>query len=146
MLDEKYPDWRIKSLSDLIADDQALWAKAHARDCPGIAIGHFEESDRLAYAVLVVPKAKLRHGYKIIILKESASENDYAARILDQADGEYSGSSLVISRIPRGKYSDFAGTAQVQVKLDAILVEWIEKASVLYYWANGKYRKIQVSD
>ena len=146
VLDEKYPDWRIKNVSDLVADDQALWAKAHPKDCPGIAIGHFEESDRVAYAVLVVPKAKTRHGYKIIVLKESPSGEGYAAKLLDQANGEYSDSGLVISKATPGKYSDFYGTAEVHVKIDAIFVEWIEKASVLYYCANGKYRKIQASD
>ena len=145
MLDEKYPDWRIKNVSDLVADDQTLWAKAHPKDCPGVAIGRFEESDRVAYAV-VVPKAKIRDGYKVIILKESPSGGDYVARVLDKSNGEYSGSGLVISKAPPGKYPDFYGTAEAQVKLDAIFVEWIEKAAVLYYWANGTYRRIQATD
>jgi hypothetical protein len=146
VLNEKYPDWRIKSVSDLIADDQVLWAKAHPEECPGIAIGHFEQSDRVAYAVLIVPRAKTRHGYKIIVLKESPSGDGYTAKLLDQANGEYSDSGLVIPKAPPDKYSDFYGTTEVRVKLDAIFAEWIEKASVLYYCANGKYRKIQTSD
>src|SRR5947209_10238715 len=139
VLDEKYPDWRIKNVTDLVADDQVLWAKAHPKDCPGISSGHFEESDRVTYAVLMVPKAKTRRGYKIIVLKESPSGGSYAAKLLDQANGEYSDSGLVISKATPGKYSDFYGSTEVHVKLDSILVEWIEKASVLYYCTNGKY-------
>lgn len=146
LLDTKYSDWRPKDASELGADDKGLWMKAHPKECPGIAIGHFEESNRLSYAVLLVPKSELKHGYKIIVLRELPTGNAYSARLLDQADGEYSSSGLVISKVPPGKYSDFENTASVRVKLDAVNVEWIEKAAVLYYWANGKYRTIQASD
>ncbi|HKD80730.1 MAG TPA: hypothetical protein VKH81_13610 [Candidatus Angelobacter sp.] len=133
-------------MSDLISGDRALWAKAHPKGCPGIAIGHFEQSNFLTYVVLMVPKPRPTHGFKILILKKLPSGNNYTGQVLDQSDGEYSASGLVIAKAPPGKYSDFEGTAQVQVNLDAILVEWIEKASVLYYWENGKYRKVQTSD
>jgi hypothetical protein len=146
LLDGKYADWRPKDVSDLGPDDKELWLKANPKDCPGIAIGHFEEPDRVSYAVLLVPKSELKHAYKIIVLRELPTGNGYAARLLDQADGEYSSSGLVISRVPPGKYSDFEGTASVSVKVDAVNVEWIEKAAVLYYWANGKYHTIQISD
>jgi hypothetical protein len=146
LLDGKYADWRPKDVTDLGADDKGLWMKAHPKDCPGIAIGHFEEPDRLSYAVLLVPKSELKHGHKIIVLRQLPSKNAYSVRLLDQADGEYSSSGLVISKVPPGKYSDFEHATSVRVKLDAINLEWIEKGAVLYYWANGEYRTIQTSD
>jgi hypothetical protein len=146
LLDTKYADWRPKDVSDLGADDKELWTKAHPKECPGIAIGHFEEPDRLSYAALLVPKSELKHGYKILVLRELPIGDAYSATLLDQADGEYSSSGLVISKVPPGKYSDFEDTASVRVKLDAVNVEWIEKGALLYYWANGKYRTIQTSD
>lgn len=146
LLDTEYGDWRTKDVSDLGADDEGLWMKAHPKECPGIAVGHFEEANRISYAVLLVPKSELKHGYKIIILGKSPTGDVYTARLLDQAGGEYSSSGLVISRVPPGKYSDFEDTASVRAKVDALNVEWIEKAGVLYYWANGKYHKIQTSD
>jgi hypothetical protein len=146
LLDSKYAGWRAKDVSDLGADDKELWLKAHPKDCPGIAIGHFEEPERLSYAVLLVPKSELKQGYKIIVLRELPTGNAYAATVLDQVDSEYSSDGLVISKVPPGKYSDFEDTASVRVKLDAVNVEWIEKGAVLYYWANGKYRTIQTSD
>jgi hypothetical protein len=33
-----------------------------------------------------------------------------------------------------------------RLKLDALNVEWIEKGTVLYYWAHGRYRTIEPSD
>ena len=144
VLSTKYADWRPKNLSDLAGDDKALWLQEYPEDCPGIAIGHFEEPDRLAYALLLVPKSEPKHGYKIIVLRELASDHTYRATLLDQ--GESTTSGLVISNMPPGKYSDFEQTKSLRLKLDAVNVEWLEKAAVLYYWANGKYHTIQVSD
>ena len=73
-----------------------------------------------------------------------ASDHAYRATLLDQ--GESTTSGLVISKMPPGKYSDFEQTKSLRLKLDAVNVEWLEKAAVLYYWANGKYHTIQVSD
>jgi hypothetical protein len=144
VLASNYADWRPKDISDLGTDDKQLWLNDHPNECPGIAVGHFEEADRLSYAVLLVPKLELKHGYKILVLTPTG--DGCAVRILDHADGEYSSSGLVISKAAPGTYSDFEDTASVRVTRDAINVEWIEKAGVLYYWANGKFRTIQTSD
>lgn len=73
LLSEKFPLWRAKQISDLEEDDRQLWLKAHPKDCPGIAVGHFESPDQLAYAILLVPKAKSSSGDKIVVLSPSQS-------------------------------------------------------------------------
>ena len=45
-----------------------------------------------------------------------------------------------------GKYSDLENNKSIQLKLDGIQVEWMEKGAVLYFWSEGRYRKIVVSD
>jgi hypothetical protein len=146
LLDIEYAGWRPKDVADLGPDDRQLWLKAHPKDCPGIATGHFEQPEHLSYAVLLVPDSPVKQGYKILVLRELTIGNTYAATLLDQADGGYPSSGMVISKVPPGKYSDFEETASVRLKLDAVNVEWIEKGAVLYYWANGKYRTLQTSD
>jgi hypothetical protein len=144
---KKFPDWRPKNVSDLSADDQQLWLQAHPKECPGIAVGHFEEPDSLSYAILLVPKSDVDGGYKIIVLSNATTADGYALRLLDRAEGQGSSSSgLVLSKVPPGGYSDFEETKSVRLKLDAVSVEWIEKAEVLYYWSGGKYQTIQTSD
>ncbi len=145
LLDTQYGDWTPKRVSDLGPDDKQLWLKAHSRDCPGIAIGHFEKPDQLAYAMLLVPKSQSGHGYRIVVLAKVAADDNYAARVLDQGDTD-SDSGMVISTASRGSYSDFERTTSVQVKLDVVNVEWIEKGAVLYYFEHGKYRTLQTSD
>lgn len=144
-LKEKFPSWRPKQVSDLGEDDQRLWLKAHDRQCPGIAVGHFARIEQLAYAVLLVPDTKPTGGYKLVLLSKSQTGSRYDARVLDQADGEtYSG--LVISSAGPGRFSDFENTKSVHVKLDSIYLEWIEKGAQLFYWSGGRFHKLQVSD
>jgi hypothetical protein len=146
LLKAKFPQWRPKQVSDMDAYDQQLWLKAaHEKECPGIAVGHFESADRLSYATLLVPKSEPSGGYKIVVISKGPAGDAYTWRLLDHADGQtYSG--LVISKAEPGLYSDFELTRSIQTKLDGIYVEWMEKGTLLYYWSGGRYHKLQLSD
>ena len=147
LIASKFPNWRIKLPSDLVAYDQELWAKAHPRECPGIAIGHFDAPERTAYGVLLVPKSGAETGFKIVVLSKSAATDMYSVRLLNHAERQAGSSSgLVISRVPPGKYAGFDETQSARLKLDGIEGEWIEKSSILYFWKNGRYRELQTSD
>jgi hypothetical protein len=144
LVKQRLPGWRIKLPSDLEAYDKKLWLKEHPKECPGIAVGHFEDSRRIAYGLLLIPKSAAAVGYKIVVLAKSESADDYRVRVLDEDRGSDSG--LVISRVPPGRYPGFDTTQSVQLKLDGIEAERIEKSSVLYFWRNGTYRTLQTSD
>lgn len=140
----RFQGWRPKTLGDMDADNQRLWEKAHPDMCPGIAIGHFESTDVTSFAILLVPAKNPSGGYKLVVLKPLRSDN-YAVRVLDHADTQaYDG--LVITTADPGKYSDFSGTQSVTLKVNAVYLEWIEKGAQLFYFANGRYHKLQVSD
>jgi len=144
-LNQRFPDWRPKNLSDLSGYNRKLWLETHAKECPGIAVGHFEQPDRVAYAILLVPQTGHTASYKVIVLSKGSDQ--YALKLLDHAEGStYSDSGLVISKEPHGTYSEFGDTRSVQLKLDGVSVEWLEKSSVLYYWSRGKYQSMQTSD
>jgi hypothetical protein len=141
----EFPRWKVKQISDLDAENQQLWLKAHGTDCPGIAIGHFESTERLGYAILIVPKSEPTGGYKLLIFRKRQTSDSYSWKQLDHVDGAaYSG--LVISKAEPGKYADFGATRSVQTKLDGIYVEWIEKGASLYYWSVGQYHKLSLSE
>jgi hypothetical protein len=146
LLKAKFAQWRPKQVLDMDADDQQLWLKGpNAKGCPGIAIGHFESADRLSYAILLVPQSSPNGGHKIVVFSKDAAKDVYAWRLLDHAETQtYSG--LVISKAVPGKYSDLENNKSIQIKLDGIYVEWMEKGAVLYFWSEGRYRKIVVSD
>lgn len=146
LLKTKFPQWRPKQVSDMDPDDQQLWLKsAHEKECPGIAIGHFENASELSYAILLVPKSEPSGGHKILVFSKGLAKDAYTWRLLDHAEGEtYSG--LVIFKAPPGKYSSWENTKSIQLKLDGVYVEWMEKGAQLYYWSGGRYHKLQVSD
>src|SRR4029077_7555180 len=110
-------NWRPKHLSDLSGYDKKLWLETHPKECPGIAVGHFEQPDRVGYAVVLIPKSGHATS-KIIVLSEGSDE--YAIRLLDHAEGSTSG--LVISKEPHGTYSGFDDTKSVRLKLDGVNV------------------------
>ena len=145
LIGTKFNGWRPKRLTDLGADDQELWKKAHKDECPGIFTRHLESADRLAYVVLLVPKSDPTGGYKVVVLEQEQPNGAFSFNILDHSESQtYSG--LVISSAPPVKYSDFDGMKSVEVKLNGIYVEWLEKGTQLYYWSGGRYHKIQISD
>ena len=145
LLKTKFPLWRAKQISDLEGHDRQLWLETHAKECPGIAIGHFESSEDLSYAALLVPKEKTSSGYKIVVLSASGPGNAYTSKILEQGQGQGS-DGLVISAAAPGQYSDFENTEMAKLKVDGIYVQWIEKAAILYYWSSGQYHKLQTED
>lgn len=145
LLKAKFSQWRTKQVSDMGADDQQFGLKVHEKECPGIAVGHFESAGSLSYATLLVSKSEPSGGYKIVVFSKGLTGDAYTWKLLDHADGHtYSG--LVISKTEPGHYSDFDRTETIQTKLDGVYVEWIEKAAQLYYWSGGRYHTLQTSD
>jgi len=145
LLKSRFAAWRPKQISDLDSYDQQLWRKAHPKQCPGIAVGHFERVDQIAYAILLVPKEKSAGGYKIVVFDPSPSGDGYTSKLLDHAVSE-AAPQLVIATVPPGKHSDFEDAKSITTRQDSVLVDWIEGAAVLYYWSGGRYRTLQAAD
>jgi hypothetical protein len=68
LVNKKFPGWRVKATSDLEAYDKELWVKEHPKECPGIAVGHFEDPNQVAYGILLVPNSAAAVGYKLVVL------------------------------------------------------------------------------
>ena len=142
----KFSQWRPKLVSDMDADDHQLWLSATKdKACPGLVSGHFETPDKVSYALLLVPKSNTDAGYKVIVLSKRAADDCYDLKLVEHGDAPAS-VGIVVSKVPPGKYSDWEDKKSIQLKLDGLLVEWMEKGTFLYYWSAGQYRRIQTSD
>jgi len=62
LLKNKFPSLRPKQLSDMSANDQRRVLETKKKECPGIAVGHFENKDQLSYAILLVAKSEPTGG------------------------------------------------------------------------------------
>jgi|HubBroStandDraft_5_1064220.scaffolds.fasta_scaffold178624_1 hypothetical protein len=146
LLKEKFPEWRPKQVSDIDADNRQLWLEGpDAEACPGVAIGHFENATSLSYAFLLVLHSNPNGGHKLVIVNKELNRDSYVSTILDHAEGR-TFSGLVISKAEPGKYKDWEGKKYVQIRTDALYVEWIGKGAQLYYWLTDRFHKLQVSD
>jgi hypothetical protein len=146
LLKEKFPQWRPKQVSDIDADNRQLWLEGpNAEACPGVAIGHFESATNLSYAFLLVPRLNPNGGHKLVIVSKELNRDAYVPTLLDHAEGQ-TFSGLVISKAEPGKYKDWEGKKSVQIRTEALYVEWIGKGAQLYYWLADRYHKLQVSD
>jgi hypothetical protein len=144
-LQNNFDGWRPKRLADLSGDDLELWTKNQPNDCPGIAIGHFERSDALTFAVLLVPKPEPGAGYKLVIFIEAPGTNAFTWKLLEHYEKKDS-FAPVIWKLPPGKYTSYTSGKSVHLTLDGLNVEWIEQSSYIYYWFEGRYHKIWISD
>jgi hypothetical protein len=145
LLKTKFAGWRPQQDSDLYADDQKFWTDAHPKECPGIAVGHFESAEILSYAVLLLPRSKQNSGYQIVVFNKTSNAGIYTWRLLEREEGKSSFAPFIY-KVPPGKYVGFDETKSVRLKLDGINVEWIEKSSFIDYWWGGRYRKMWTSD
>jgi hypothetical protein len=146
VLRNKFAGWRPKQLSDLDPDNQKAWLHgANGKACPGVAVGHFESAKQDSYALLLVPDSEATRGYKVVVLTKESSGESYVPKLLDSADGDtYSG--VVISKVDPGTFSDLDDGRKIQTMLDGVIVEWIEKGAVLYYWSADRYRRVTIAD
>jgi len=144
ILEEKFADLRVERIGDLDPYSQQLWLKAHPRDCPGIVFGHFRSRARLSLAVLIIPREKVKAGYRLLAIDGDA-HGRCTAHLLEQNESTPRGSD-VLSAVPPGEYSDAEGGTQVRLTLDAIRAEHLEAGAILYYWQEGRFRKLIVSE
>jgi hypothetical protein len=144
-LAKTYPDSQPERLENLSEYYRQSWLKEHPNDCPGIAIGHFESKSEISYAFFLVPRPERKHpGASIVVFSRVRPTAPFVPHLVFKWDagGFYDHSDLVISKVAAGKYGD----PQVLIDLDGIMYEAMEQASSLYYWKNGRYQVLSISD
>jgi len=144
-LAKTYPDSQPERLENLSEYYRQSWLKEHPTDCPGIAIGHFESKSELSYAAFLVPRSdRKRPGASIVVFSRIRTTARFVSHLVLKWDAGnfYDHSDLVISRVAVGEYGD----PKVVTDLDGVLYEAMEKASSLYYWKNGRYQGLSISD
>ncbi len=144
-LARNYSDWQPERLENLSKYYRRFWLKDHPNDCPGIAIGHFESKSELSYALFLVPRGDRKQpGASIVVFSRTAPTIPFVSHLVFKWDtgNFYDHSDLVISKVAEGEYGD----PKVVIDLDGVLYEAMEKASSLYYWKNGHYHVLSISD
>jgi hypothetical protein len=53
---------------------------------------------------------------------------------------------VVIYRVPPGPYNDPENTRRVRIQLDGIVAEAMEAGASLYFWRNGHFGHLVISE
>lgn len=142
LLTKKFPGWRYVKLSDLHPENQELWLlSGHGKDCPGIAVGHFQSKKDLSFAVGLISTKMGQPNFKLVIV----NREEGAYRHIVLVEPEHPGFS-VISRVPPGKYFDNEKGKNVELVLEGVQLEDISKGAILFYWKDGRYEELVVSE
>jgi hypothetical protein len=143
LLEKGYASWRYERVSDLPEEYQKMWTTHNPKDCPGFAAGHFINLENLSYAVLLISGSGQSVSSKLLVVNRT-KKGTYAATVLteEKTTQHYE----VVSRVPPGAYSDPEGGSSVRLRLDGVLLEALEVGSTLYYWRNGRFHSLVLSE
>jgi len=138
----KLKGWKIVTVADLVGDDKQIWEDSYDEQCPGITTGRFGPGPSQAYAVTLI---RSRSGalYQTLVL---VSENNRRSQIFTLARSEKTARPSIVRRLPAGSYSSPQGETQIDSQFDVVAFEAIEAGTVIYYWSNGKYRSLVISE
>jgi hypothetical protein len=139
-----YQQWRPITVSDLPPPHQRMWRRSLNRfDCPGVAMGHFERKDELAYAFSLKPRDPQQTGWRLVVISKNR-QGVYHDRVLGHTDERVP--PYVIYVVPPEEYPDAFETESVTLRLDGIQVEQMEAGAVLLYWKDGRYHSLILAE
>lgn len=142
-LREEYGSWRIQEPADLSQRAREAWEPEKPLACPGIAVGHFESSKTLSYAVLLVPTGHADEGYRFLAFSQKSGQPGYEIRVLDKLD-EKGAANYYIQSTPISKFFDEPSRRKFQAYTkDGILLTDSgenEYGVEVYFWSGGRYR------
>ncbi len=127
--------WKVVRFTDLVRDDQALWAQYHKTVCPGWAKVRLDPRQPAFYAVaLIRPKQE-----KLVLIDADGRH----ARDLVPADRLYN--PRVVWTVPPGRYRDENTEKDVTVGEESVVFEAMEAAATQFYMKDGKIRSLLAS-
>jgi hypothetical protein len=142
-LREDYSSWRVQDVANLSKRAHERWESEKPLECPGVAVGYFENAKTQSYALLLVPVGNADAGYRFLVFNQKTGESDYEVSILDKLDGS-GATNYFLRGTPIGKFFDetskkrfHAHTAAVILLFDSAEKEYEVD---VYYWTEGHYK------
>ncbi|MCI0331101.1 MAG: hypothetical protein L0196_09205 [candidate division Zixibacteria bacterium] len=148
----RFKGWRILEKKDINSVGQTLWDKTRAGECPGIAAGNYDDSNVKGYAILIIPRDSVKRQIKLLLFQENSSEK-YAARIIYEAVTArhsypviYKGEPGTYTETASDDYGEDDRADSIKTKHDVIICKFIKKGALAFYYKNGKFYELAISD
>lgn len=141
-IQKKFPAWSVVTIDNLDPDSQKLWLEAHSKECPGFVVGNFDGRSVPSYAVsLSRQQGAAQWGMLLVVTKEATG---YELHVLARASKV--GTISVVSKLPAGSYSGVDEITHIRAAFPVIQYDAIEVGAIIYYWENGRYNSLLVSE
>jgi hypothetical protein len=139
----EFGSWKVQEPTDLSTRARERWKSEKPLECPGIAVGRFENDKTPSYAVLLVPQSHSDAGYKLLVFTPQTGQPSYEMRVVEQSS-DSGAANFFIHRVPISKFLDEQSRKKFQARTsDGILfADAAEKEyeTDIYFWANGSYQ------
>ena len=137
---KRYPEARVVSLSDLGAEDRALFAKEHGDACPGLTTLDFYGDGEPALAVDLVT-GKEQAGKALLVVAHQVDGHWNIRQI-----GSAKSSTPVVWNDKPGEYRDVYGTKKLQATRPVIVWCAYDAWAVVYAWTGSGVSKVWLAD
>ncbi len=135
--------WRIVATADLPSDDRALWHQYHPGQCPGVATGHFSNSDDVAYSIALLHSSSAGQYTEELLLLVPIRASYSLKTVVSRTRVV---SPFVVWKLPPGRYKALYTKSAVFIPLDSFVYEKMEATATQYFMRDGHLRSILISD
>jgi hypothetical protein len=135
-----FKEWKVVTLADLDPDDKLVYSGHHPNGCPGFTSGTYKSSDTGSFAVVINSNDK-PHRSKLLVFDKV--RESYEATILwelPDAPGP------VVFTMPAGTYLNWERDQEITTERPVIFYVHYEASAWMFYWSEGKWQELQVSD
>ncbi len=144
-LKAEYASWRVQDVSDLSPSARRSWDyKKYAKpsECPGIAIGAFENANQ-SHAVLLVPRTRADSGYRLLVFSRKTSRPTYQLTVLEQSD-DVGARDVFIRKVRISDFFNKQSQKQLSIGVNEgiLIVESGEQqfGADIFFWTREGYR------
>jgi len=138
-----YPTWRIQAPDDLSPRARDRWEAEKPSQCPGIASGQFEGTQKLFFAVLLVPINGNDVGYILLVSSGNNAKRPNLVRIDNSKDAKPS--NFFVREVRIGRFFDTASKKKFRVAAQQgiLFVDAGESEyeTDIFFWSGGTYRR-----
>jgi hypothetical protein len=140
LLEERLPDWKVVTVSDLSPDDRKLWDENYQDKCPGIIEGNFAVTHSFAVSLIRRDNASL---LQTLVLLEPSTGGYVLHRLGKASKTEVPN---ILLKFPPGTYKDAEQVRSVRTKFDGIAYVKLEAAGTLYYKTGQGFQSLEISE
>ncbi len=139
---KEFGSWKVQEPTNLSGAAHERWRAEKPLECPGSAVGQFENGTSPSYALLLVPRDDSKVGYKFLVFTTRTGQPPYEVRIVDESDS--GAANCFIRRVPINKF--FGKQSRTKFHVEAsegiLFVEAGEKeyGTEVYFWTKAGYQ------